>query len=80
MDTIFEMYLVILSHRQEGKWLPNSFKKKKKKVLQEGYFMEAQSTKSLWDESCSNVIEPETDSKQNTLVGLKTTQQQLPPL
>ena len=41
------MYLVILSHRQAGKWLPNSKKKKKKrkekegekKMLQEEYFM-----------------------------------------
>lgn len=36
----------------------------------------APSTKSLGDESCSNIIEPEKDSKQNTLVGLKTIQQQ----
>lgn len=38
---------------------------KKKKVLQEGYFMAAQRTKSLWDESWSNIIEAEKDPKQN---------------
>lgn len=40
-------------------------KKKKKGMLQEGYFMAAQRTKSLRDESWSNRIEPDKDSKQN---------------
>lgn len=37
-DAIFKTYLVILSHRQEGKWLPNSQEKKKKKSVAERIF------------------------------------------
>lgn len=73
IDTIFKMHLVILSHRQEAKWLPSRFKKKKKVLQEEGYFVASPENESP-DESRSNITEPQNDSKHNNLVGLKTTQ------
>lgn len=74
INTIFKRHLVILRPGQEAKWLPSSLSGwglggrccRKKALLRQ-----AQGTESL-DESCSDITEPQNDSKDNHLVDLKT--------